>query len=79
MALRFREFAGAYMEHCHNTQHEDKSMLLRWDIQNPGQTLALPTPIPAWEGVSYEDTFTLPPRLFDGEGTLGDAIEEYLQ
>lgn len=32
IALRFREFAGTYMEHCHNTQHEDHAMLLRWDV-----------------------------------------------
>ena len=51
MAIRFREFAGTYVEHCHNTQHEDKAMLLRWDIQNPGQTLAIPTPMPDWDGV----------------------------
>ena len=35
-------------------------MLLRWDIQNPGQTIAIPTPMPQWEGVYYEDTYTLP-------------------
>ncbi|MGZ4994545.1 MAG: multicopper oxidase domain-containing protein, partial [Methylobacter sp.] len=45
LAIRFREFAGTYMEHCHNTQHEDKAMLLRWDIEHPGQTLAIPTPV----------------------------------
>jgi len=22
VSIRFREFAGTYMEHCHNTQHE---------------------------------------------------------
>ncbi|HLF95602.1 MAG TPA: multicopper oxidase domain-containing protein [Methylococcaceae bacterium] len=60
LALRFREFMGSYMEHCHNTQHEDKAMLLRWDVQNPGQTINLPTPMPDWSGVVYEDTFTLP-------------------
>ena len=60
LAIRFREFMGTYMEHCHNTQHEDHAMLLRWDIQNPGQTIAIPTPIPRWEGVFYEATFALP-------------------
>ena len=35
-------------------------MLLRWDIQRQGQTLALPTPMAEWEGVYYEPTFTLP-------------------
>ncbi|GAB3647118.1 hypothetical protein GCM10028813_08900 [Ramlibacter alkalitolerans] len=52
-AIRFREFAGTYMEHCHNTQHEDNSMLLRWDIEHPGQFLVMPTPMPTWEGVTY--------------------------
>ncbi|MDD9933124.1 MAG: multicopper oxidase domain-containing protein, partial [Myxococcales bacterium] len=56
IALRFREFAGTFMEHCHNTQHEDHAMLLRWDIENPGQTLVMPTPMPTWDGVEYADT-----------------------
>jgi FtsP/CotA-like multicopper oxidase with cupredoxin domain len=60
VAIRFREFAGTYVEHCHNTQHEDKAMLLRWDIQNPGQTLAIPAPMPDWSGVQYDPSITLP-------------------
>jgi manganese oxidase len=60
MAIRFREFAGTYMEHCHNTQHEDKAMLLRWDIQHPNQTIAVPTPMPEWDGVAYDLSTTLP-------------------
>ena len=59
IALRFREFAGTYMEHCHNTQHEDTAMLLRWDIENPGETVLLPTPMPTWDGVEYEDSHAL--------------------
>jgi len=58
-AIRFREFAGTYMEHCHNTQHEDTAMLLRWDIENPGQTILLPTPMPTWDGVNLVDSFAL--------------------
>jgi manganese oxidase len=60
MAIRFREFAGTYMEHCHNTQHEDKAMLLRWDIQHPGETIAVPTPEAGWDGVGYDLSTTLP-------------------
>ena len=52
-AVRFREFAGTFVEHCHNTTHEDKAMLLRWDNELPGQTQRIPTPIPTWEGVTY--------------------------
>jgi manganese oxidase len=58
--IRFREFLGTFVEHCHNTQHEDHAMLLRWDARNPGQVLAIPTPIPDWEGVYYEPTVGLP-------------------
>ncbi len=60
LAIRFREFAGSYMEHCHNTQHEDKAQMLRWDIQHPGETIAVPAPMPGWEGVGYEPSITLP-------------------
>jgi manganese oxidase len=68
-AIRFREFAGSYMEHCHNTQHEDHSMLLRWDIEHPGQTLLMPAPIPTWDGVQYVDSAALPTfRTGDGLG-----------
>jgi len=57
--VRFREFAGTYVEHCHNTQHEDHAMLLRWDLRAPGQVMAIPTPVPTWEGVFYEPSFDL--------------------
>ena len=60
IALRIREFAGTYVEHCHNTQHEDKAMLLRWDSRRPGVTVPVPTPELGWEGVSYSPSITLP-------------------
>ncbi|MFC1748306.1 multicopper oxidase domain-containing protein [Pseudomonadota bacterium] len=71
VALRFREFAGTFMEHCHNTQHEDHAMLVRWDIENPGQVKTMPTPIPTWDGVSYVDSYALPTFR------SGDAVGEY--
>ena len=60
MAIHFREFAGTYMEHCHNTQHEDNSMLLRWDLEHPGQFQVMPTPLPSWDGVEYVNSVALP-------------------
>ena len=60
LAIRFREFAGTFMEHCHNTQHEDHAMLLRWDIEFPGQIKLMPAPIPTWDGVEYVDSAALP-------------------
>ena len=71
IALRFREFAGTFMEHCHNTQHEDHAMLLRWDVEHPGQVKLMPTPMPSWDGVSYVDTRALPTFR------TGDAVGEY--
>ena len=50
VAIRLREFAGSYVEHCHNTTHEDLAMLLRFDIEQPGQVAPLPSPVPTWEG-----------------------------
>ncbi len=65
----FREFAGSYVEHCHNTQHEDHAMLLRWDIEHPGQVEIMPAPIPTWDGVEYVDSVALPTfRSGDGFG-----------
>lgn len=77
VALRFREFAGQYMEHCHNTQHEDHAMLLRWDIERPGQTLVMPAPIPSWDGVSYVDSLALPTaRTGDDIGQFGPNLDD---
>ncbi|PSJ17515.1 hypothetical protein C7H79_07760 [Nitrosomonas supralitoralis] len=59
-AIRFREFGGTYMSHCHNTQHEDHALLQRWDVNNPGQLKAFLTPEPKWNGCTYTDSVTLP-------------------
>ncbi len=73
-AIRFREFAGTFMEHCHNTQHEDTAMLLRWDIERPGQLALLPAPVPSWDGVQYVASVGLPTfRSGDGFGPGGDG------
>jgi hypothetical protein len=69
-AIHFREFAGTYVEHCHNTQHEDNSMLLRWDIEYPGQFQVMPTPLPTWDGVEYAPSVGIPTfRTGSGTGT----------
>ena len=34
--MRFRDFTGKYLIHCHNMAHEDDFMMVRWDIvDNP--------------------------------------------
>jgi len=32
--MQFRDWRGMFMEHCHNTTHEDNAMLLRWEIND---------------------------------------------
>lgn len=29
---KFRDFVGRYLIHCHNMNHEDDFMMVRWDI-----------------------------------------------
>ena len=58
ITMQFRDFAGTYMEHCHNTVHEDNAMLLRWDIDprdGTGVLRRLRTPIPRPQGVDFVD------------------------
>jgi FtsP/CotA-like multicopper oxidase with cupredoxin domain len=59
IALRFEDFVGTYMEHCHNTQHEDHAMLLRWDVKNPGTPMLIRAPLPDWGGVGYANSYLL--------------------
>jgi FtsP/CotA-like multicopper oxidase with cupredoxin domain len=41
--LRFRNFSGKYMIHCHNMNHEDGFMLVRWTIvDDPSQVTETP-------------------------------------
>jgi hypothetical protein len=30
--MQFRDYSGRYLIHCHNMAHEDKFMMVRWDI-----------------------------------------------
>jgi FtsP/CotA-like multicopper oxidase with cupredoxin domain len=58
ITMQFREFMGMYMEHCHNTVHEDNAMLLRWE---PSVGLVpLPTPDPTPQGVGFIPTNVVP-------------------
>ena len=66
ITMQFRDWGGMFMEHCHNTVHEDNAMLLRWEIDDSGAPFLrpLPTPIPAPQGVTFRDpTDVLPTAL----------------
>ena len=85
VALRIREFAGTFVEHCHTTTHEDHAMLTRWDSEYPGQVKLLPTPIPSWDGVEFVDSVALPtfrsgvngPELPESDPFLTPVIDTF--
>ena len=58
MTMQYREFGGMFMEHCHNTVHEDHAMLVRYDIDRG--LVALPTPMPTPQGVGFISPTDLP-------------------
>jgi FtsP/CotA-like multicopper oxidase with cupredoxin domain len=66
LTMQFRDFGGMFMEHCHNTVHEDNAMLLRWEIDDAGGAFlgALPTPIPKPQGVTFENPDDILPTAF---------------
>jgi len=64
--IQFGEYGGSYVNHCHNTVHEDVAMLMRIQlIGNPGtpQAAVTLTPNPSRDGV----TFTSPEILPEGD------------
>ena len=62
LTMQFRDWGGMFMEHCHNTMHEDNAMLLRWELNGGGEPFLrpLPTPVPTPQGVVFEDPYDLP-------------------
>jgi FtsP/CotA-like multicopper oxidase with cupredoxin domain len=56
LTMQFRDWGGMFMEHCHNTTHEDNAMLLRWEINQGREPFLspLPTPIPTPQGVRFQ-------------------------
>jgi manganese oxidase len=57
ITMQFRDWGGMFMEHCHNTTHEDNAMLLRWEINKGTEPFLspLPTPVPTPRGVTFQD------------------------
>jgi Multicopper oxidase len=66
--VKFGEYGGAYVSHCHNTVHEDWAMLMRFDVKtdphNPNNSQThvqlIPTPEPTEDGVTFRTPSILP-------------------
>jgi FtsP/CotA-like multicopper oxidase with cupredoxin domain len=63
--VQFGEFGGSYVNHCHNTVHEDFAMLFRYQLlaARGVQVAITPTPNPTPDGVY----FTTPEILPEGD------------
>jgi FtsP/CotA-like multicopper oxidase with cupredoxin domain len=76
-AYRSRDFLGQYVQHCHNTMHEDHAMLLRWDASNTGAIL-IDTPMPTFDGVFFDPALPLTDPQVAGtsnsKAIVGDGI-----
>jgi manganese oxidase len=66
LTIQFRDWGGMFMEHCHNTTHEDNAMLLRWEIDDSGAPFLrpLPTPNPTPQGVTFDNPTDVLPTAF---------------
>ena len=66
LTMQFRDWGGMFMEHCHNTVHEDNAMLVRWEIDDGGAPFLrpLPTPIPTPQGVTFVPPDNIEPTAF---------------
>src|SRR5215467_8035391 len=62
--VQFGEYGGSYVNHCHNTVHEDFAMLMRIQLLTgvPGspQAAVTPTPNPSPDGVVFTTPEILP-------------------
>jgi manganese oxidase len=66
ITMQFRDWGGMFMEHCHNTVHEDNAMLVRWEINGGGTPFLspLPTPIATPQGVTFVSPDDIAPTAF---------------
>ncbi|HEY3770675.1 MAG TPA: multicopper oxidase domain-containing protein [Candidatus Angelobacter sp.] len=66
LTMQFRDWGGMFMEHCHNTVHEDNAMLVRWEIDDGGTPFLrpLPTPIATPQGVTFVAPDDIAPTAF---------------
>ena len=62
--IQFGEFGGSYVNHCHNTVHEDFAMLARIQlltgVVGTPQAAVTPTPNPTPDGVYFTTPEILP-------------------
>ncbi|SFV36974.1 multicopper oxidase family protein [Hyphomicrobium facile] len=58
--VRFGEYGGSYVNHCHNTVHEDFALLMRIQVLGGDRTEITPTPNPTEDGIVWTTPQVLP-------------------
>ena len=58
--VQFGEYGGSYVNHCHNTVHEDFAMLMRIQLLGGERTAITSTPNPTPDGVYFTSPEVLP-------------------
>jgi hypothetical protein len=61
--IQFGEYGGSYVNHCHNTVHEDSALLMRIQLLVGERAAVTDTPNPTEDGVG----FTTPEILPEGD------------
>jgi hypothetical protein len=73
--IQFGEYGGSYVNHCHNTVHEDFALLMRIQLLNgfagTPQAVVTRTPNPSPDGVTYTTPEVLPEALGGSNGSGG--------
>jgi FtsP/CotA-like multicopper oxidase with cupredoxin domain len=64
--MRWKDFRGKYVMHCHNVVHEDHAMMIRWDIVAPYSAESDPVPDAGRPHV----------ELHPGQATAQDAVRK---
>jgi FtsP/CotA-like multicopper oxidase with cupredoxin domain len=76
--IQFGEYGGSYVNHCHNTVHEDFALLMRIQllsgVAGSPQTMVTPTPNPTPDGVFFTTPEVLPEATTSSNSTQMSQI-----
>ena len=73
--LRFMDFEGRHVMHCHNVVHEDHAMMIRWDILPENRSEPIMKSVPArdvWKDGLFGES---DPNSLDGRNYSFDHVE----
>ena len=75
VVMRFMDFEGRHVMHCHNVVHEDHAMMIRWDMLPESREEPILTSVPAaevWQDGLFGAT---EPTSLDGHNYSFDHVE----